>query len=408
MDEDRKPSRRMQDRKLPPPNPWWLKQFQERPIALSGTLASVAGGLILLWFFLTLGGSPDMDLAALGAIPMAIALVGLAIAAAMTSCSFSAGLALRREERSVGGLSTRWTVAFLVLPGLLGAIALVIVATLFPTLKAPSIAYWTPFMAMLLVALGVSALGADASSGMERGPVSTRIERFLDLLGFGSLWVFVAYSAFLTFWLLYQGDKSSPEMFVGLLIWIALCYVLNLMVAWAPKNVFALLAASIGMGLVSLVLLTSNARGFPSAVVSALGMGEMPVSLVVTPKGCEQLNSMVAGRPVCRVGVGEQSVRVCPVMLRSRIGTPFYIGLSAYEADGKWPQANPPKRLQAISIAKSEVLSWSRLEYPAAASSAPVSAGIVTYMDAVDDGKWLRAQCGAAPEAELAASSPKP
>ena len=407
MDSDKKPSRRHRGEKAATPTPWWVKHFQERPIAMAGTLATLAGGLILLWFFLSLGESPDLDLASFGAVPLAIALVGFAVAAALTGCSFAAGLGLR-DKKSLAGLDPKWTAGFLIAPGMASTVLLVIYLAFWPDGKPAAEVMWFPFGAMLALSALISVYGPEPVSSTDGGDEWTPKKRFAELFSLGLLWVLMAYVALFTFWVLFPRDGASRDFLWGLLFWTLLCYALNLMVGWAPRPVYVVVPMSIVLGLMGLFSATGNWQSFPRAVVGALGMGEMPVSLIVSADGCDYLNKRVGDRAVCRVEPGKKGAVVCPAMLRSRIGSPFFVGLSAFEPEGQWPQLHGPKRLEAIAIPKADVLSWVRLDPPvvkhgSVAASAP--AGIVTYLDAADPGKWLREQCNAT-VAAASASAP--
>ncbi|MCX7278137.1 MAG: hypothetical protein NTZ15_12580 [Burkholderiales bacterium] len=123
MEEDKKPSRRHRVSKTEPPMPWWLQQLRERPLATAGTVASVMGGLLLLVFFCQLGRIPELDLAGVSAILMAVAVVGFALAAALTGCAFGAGLMMRGQEESPNGLGENRALALLIAPGMLSTIA---------------------------------------------------------------------------------------------------------------------------------------------------------------------------------------------------------------------------------------------------------------------------------------------
>jgi hypothetical protein len=90
--------------------------------------------------------------------------------------------------------------------------------------------------------------------------------------------------------------------------------------------------------------------------------------------------------------------------LRSRIGSPYFIGLSPYTAQGAWPADALPARTATVALPKSEVLSWSRIEPKPAekltSDSAPHSAkpsmaqsAVLTRWSADLHDAWLHAQC---------------
>ncbi len=414
MEPDKKPSRRNHAEKKEPPKPWWLKHAQENPFKTAGAVVTVVGSLILLAFFWQLGESPDYDLASFGAVPMAIAVVGAVLSASLTGCAFIAGMIHRGNKTGLAWLSPGWTVVFLMAPGLVGSIALAICMGIDPSIKLSTWTAWTPFgllgLASLVVAL-IHPKSEDQAAGQAAGKWAWS-RRFGELVGFGSVWVLAGYLALLTFSAVFPRDRSQVDFGLGLVFWIACCYALNLMVAWAPRNVFVLLLATIPLGTLGLLSSTGNWAAIPKAIVSSLGLGEIPVKLSVTKDGCEYLNKAAGDRVVCRMSPGDKTATVCPAMLRSRIGSPFFIGLSAYEDDGRWPQLHPPKRLEAISVPKADAPSWTQLSrvMPKAAAGA-ASGVIVTYLDSSDQGAWLREQCGRSPgavssQAALAPASP--
>ncbi|MCX7278136.1 MAG: hypothetical protein NTZ15_12575 [Burkholderiales bacterium] len=236
-----------------------------------------------------------------------------------------------------------------------------------------------------------------------------KIRRGVGFSAFGYFWLLTAISAFLTLFYIFPRDGDSDRFLVGLVGWTAWCYASNVAVAWMKKvNILAIVGLCIAASLVALLAIAGNGAGFPRAIVGVLGLGAVPVAMVLTSEGCDHLNKAAGGRAVCRVEPGEKTAVVCPAVLRSRIGSPLFVELSPYEENGRWPQLRPPERLAAIAIPKVEVPSWSQLA-PMRAGSAqmPPAAGvIVTYLDPADKGEWMRTQCGASPVASTA-SSPK-
>ena len=408
MQPEEKPSRRRTLEKNEPPAPWWVKHAKENPFKTAGAIVTVVGSLILLAFFWQLGESPDYDLASFGAVPMAIAVVGAVLSASLTGCAFIAGMIHRRHKKGLAWLSPGWTVVFLTAPGLAGSIALAICMQIDPNFKLPTWTVWTPFGLLGVASFVVALIRPKSEEPLaSQAPVKwARTSKFGELAGFGSVWVLAGYLALLTFWAVFPRDRGQDDFGLGLVFWIACCYALNLMVAWAPRSVFVLLLATIPLGTLGLLSSTGNWAAIPKAIVSSLGFGEIPVKLAVTKDGCEYLNKAAGDRVVCRMSPGEKTATVCPAMLRSRIGSPFFIGLSAYDEEGRWPQLHPPKRLEAIAVPKADAPSWTQLSrvMPKAAASA-ASGVIVTYLDPKDQGAWLREQCGQSPE--TAASAPE-
>jgi hypothetical protein len=298
-------------------------------------------------------------------------------------------------------LSPVWTVVFLMAPGVISVLALALCIGNDPDAKIPTGSVWTPFVLLGLASLVLAFIPRKISDADSTQSTNwARTTHFLELFSFGFIWVLSGYLALLAFWATFPRDGKPFDFAIGLVIWTLCCYALNLMVAWLPKKLFFVLPITILVGTFGLFSSTGNGAVFPKAIVSVLGMGEIPVKLSVTKDGCEYLNKAAGDRVVCRMASGDKTATVCPAMLRSRIGSPFFIGLSAYDDDGRWPQLHPPKRLNAISVPKADAPSWTQLErkMPKAPPSA-ASGVIVTYLDLKDQGAWLREQCGASPDA---------
>ena len=203
-----------------------------------------------------------------------------------------------------------------------------------------------------------------------------------------------------------------------------------------------------------LTMLTSAWMAIPVAVVRTLGLGEIPVGVVLTPEGCETFNKSARGQQICQLDADKKLGWACPVILKSRIGAPMVFELASFGDDGRWPiwPAEIEKgrlggsvghlRYQRIQVAKSEVRSWPSVtpfvpsepkesgQQPAQ-DAGPAEGGgtrgeaggdvvskqanlspLVSYLNLKDAGlsdaqrQWLARQCGPALNSE-AATPPK-
>lgn len=216
------------------------------------------------------------------------------------------------------------------------------------------------------------------------------------------IWLMVAGMAALSYMALSGlGENVITDLYFWL--WMLWCLACNMGMS-RPENarIGALLGACV-VSIVVLIIFTNNGMAIPKAVMRALGLGELPVALVVTKAGCQHLNQ-ASGQVVCKIQPHEKSALVCPVMLRSRIGSPYFIGLSPYTAQGAWPADALPARTATVALLKSEVLGWSRIEPKLAENkacdSAPPSAktstaqqAVVTHLCADEKIAWMQAQC---------------
>jgi|GEM_PF-4575544 len=403
MDADMKPSRRHRLVKSERPVLWWLQQAKERPLATAGTVVSTVGGIVLLMFFCQLGEIPELDLAGASAVLMAVAAVGFVLSASLTGCALAAGLILRGNEPKANELRTPKAMFSLALPGWLSTLAVSCYLAWNPKGDIPNWVFAFPFVLMAVFACIYAFL--KTKTGVDNEVVKnggwTKFGRGFGYLAISYFWLLTAASAFITLFAMYPRDGDNNGFLFGLVLWTTWCYFSNVILVKVMKvNTLALMAGCCAISLVILLSVSGNWAGLPIAVVRVLGLGEIPVALVLTAEGCDHLNKAAGGRQVCRVEAGEKTATVCPAVLRSRIGAPFFIELSPYDEKGYWPQMHPPTRLAAIAIPKSEVPSWSRLTPMSAkeASGSRASDTVVTYLDPSAEGSWVYKQCGAAPK----------
>jgi len=393
------------------PKSWWLRQIQEHPIATGSAVLTVTGGLILLVFFCQLGETPDLDAKAIGAIPWAMAILALFLSVILTICVFFVGALHRGQEKSLAGLGEKTLAGFLILPGMAGVAVMFGYSWVDPNGRWSGVSMAAPLVFTLLASAIV--VGLEARSRAEPHSVRrkgwSKAKRFSELAGVGVIWALMPYLAVLVYWYLFPSDRTPTEFVWGLIFWTLCSYALNYAVARAPKrSVLAFLSLACVVGVIALLSSTGNWSSIPKGALSLSGLGEMPVKLVLTANGCDLLNKAVGSREVCRVAPGEKTAVVCPAILRSRISSPFFVEVSAYESRGGWPQMHPPKRFEAIAIPKEDAPTWTRLDYAKRSASTPppaASEAVVTYLDAEDKGAWLRDQCGEAPAASPTSAS---
>ena len=419
MEQIKKPLRRHNAEKKLPETPWWVKHAQENPLQTAGALVTAFGSFILLAFFYQIGESPDFDLATFGAVPIFIAVVGFAVAALLTGCTFLAGLFHRVQSedwKSWAWQHRKWTVILQPAPVLISLFFLMLYTGLFQEYAKPmdviSIFMWISFVLWVLILLVLALCLPKATKENSDKPGNWgRLDHIINIFLISYIWLISGYCACITFWVVSRYGFSNFDFAWRLFVWTVWCYALNIVVVRVEKNVFVLLMFNMMLGTPLLLVLTENWVAFPKTVVKVLGMGEIPVKLSVTEAGCEYLNRAAGNRVVCKMmSKDEKTATVCPAFIRSRIGSPFFIGLAAYDNEGHWPQSHPPKRWAAISIPKTDIPSWTQLNLPREKTSVvSTSSGvIVTYLDPSDQGTWLREECGASPDAPATKSASIP
>lgn len=160
--------------------------------------------------------------------------------------------------------------------------------------------------------------------------------------------------------------------------------------------------------------LLSMRSGIPVAAVRTLGLGETPVALVLTEQGCNTLNQAARGQAICQWNTETETGWACPVVLQSRIGSPFVVEVTTFDTNGKWParlpiakehKDSPPTLRYRIQLPKADVLSWPSIE----ALNKPGQPGHINATQlasyqlrdskgiSVEQSRWLRTQCGEQP-----------
>lgn len=416
MEDSKKPSRRHKRPVAPQapeqPPPWWLKQLQDRPFQIVSVLALTVGGLVTLTFFAQRRIFPDLDLKSATAALFAVAAVAALMFLGLTACAIGGGLVLRGPGRWSKFFATPKNLLWLAAPGW-GTVALASVAwEIDPGLRIPGWTWFLPFVAAAGISWRVSGK-ADFAPGGDQPTAQAerwaRAQAAVGFFGYAYLWICVGAGAGMTFWIFRSPDASPRWLLFGAAAWVTLCYATNMAVASAKLTKLRELAAALlgccAISMATLLFLTDNWTGFPGAVMRVLTLGETPVALVLDEDGCDEINQ-ASGAGVCRMAPGAKKALVCPALMRSRVGSPYFVEVSRFAADGTWPKEQPPTRMSAIALDRGAVKSWTRIA-PMQAASAPharASDAVATYLDPSQTNAWMREQCGPAPSSATAPS----
>ena len=468
-----------------PAEVWWLARLKEHPFKAFSLAVSVYGGLILLAFFTHLGSMPDLDLAGATATVAAVAVIGLLVIFTLGGSTIAAGVVTRSLASYVPHLASLRSLMFLAAPGGIFIAAVVVSVISEKTLSTTCWIWFTLALSFFVPALGCwyqqqnksvfeaepgvesgaqckSPSEGGAKSILENGNAAARRkepetwEEYVAYLASGFIWLVSAMMAFVTYEALTrQSNVDSLKFAAGLGGWGVISILLNMVVVRIPQK--AQIPAFIASGAAAvliLTMLTSAWMAIPVAVVRTLGLGEIPVGVVLTPEGCETFNKSARGQQICQLDADKKLGWACPVILKSRIGAPMVFELASFGDDGRWPiwPAEIEKgrlggsvghlRYQRIQVAKSEVRSWPSVtpfvpsepkesgQQPAQ-DAGPAEGGgtrgeaggdvvskqanlspLVSYLNLKDAGlsdaqrQWLARQCGPALNSE-AATPPK-
>lgn len=402
-----------------------MTNWRAHPFKTTSVGVLTLGGLLLLLFFCQLGDMPDINLASSTSILAAVAMVGLLVAIVIGASTVAPGLVLHGPNKDTAWLRSVPTMLLSATPG----IALVLVMALQFVLEIE----WFPAPNTLGLCAAMAWVIADARVHhlTTKGEIvlkdvgKRRVLHYwanVGALAYHSMfWILCIALVVLSLFHLYRDEDHSVWLFcLTAVMWVGFCCAMNVfLVTSQDRATPRVVVSSIGFALLMLMTLTRNYTGIAVAAVRATGQGgDIPVRLVVTAKGCEILNKAVSGDPVCAAANADDPAVVCPVVLRSKIGTPFFIEFKSASAEGAWPS---PGRGRMVSLAKSEVLSWPRIEPLKAlpkpssmspAASATASGPLLSFLRPLALAKttqhWLEAECGQPIEAVAAPAGSAP
>lgn len=364
-----------------PSDSWWRTRLKEHPFKAASLAVLTIGGLSLLVFFMWLGVMPDLDLAGASATMAAVAMIGLLVAAALGGSTLAAGITARNLITSQADVfQSRWTVAIFATPAVVAFVGFAALSAWGDNWTLPIFGLCVLLlMVTLLLIRALALLLSDAfepPAGSSSNKTARTLEIVIGLLGGGFIWLVMPLFAFFSFASLWPVHRPSSEFGNYLAIWGLLCVAMNVAIIYLPKKHEIINVTFMGLLTVFLLLvLTQNWPGIPLAAVRTLGLGETPVALVLTERGCHTLNQATRGQTICQLDAEKKTGWACPVVLKSRIGSPFVVEVTSFDTNGKWPaqlpipqqrEGQPPTphalKYQRIQIPKNDVLSWPAIE----------------------------------------------
>jgi hypothetical protein len=339
--------------------PWWLQLMRQHPVKSATTIAFVLGGTMLMMFFGHLQELPDLDLSSSAATLWALAVMGGLVSIFLLALPLLPGFELRMDEP---GRAWKRHFAHQLAVSIppLAALTVVMMGIGLHTSVEP----WA-FWPLLVSGMAWTAIDTRrphiiraASEAGEPAPTTWAIA--FQMVSGMFTWTLTLFCGFTFLTALYRPSETDGwPLILVILGQLGLLYVAALAgttLDWRKER-----AAIAGLAAATFILpalLSGNVTGIAVGAVRALGLGERPARLVVTANGCDVINK-AAGQRVCEVAEGQTTTVVCPVILKSRIGSPYFVELSPLNAEGTWPER---KQHPLIPIAKADVLSWPRID----------------------------------------------
>ncbi len=389
---------------------WWSL---EQPLSILSVLAKAIppiGGLLVLLFFVTIKHFPDLDLSGSIALLWAVAVVGSVIVLFIGLGAMLPSLMELASERPKEKSDRHAAQQLLcTLPGWL-----VLLFFLFRSngWLHVSVLEWSNdrlmfiLICMSIIAGGVIARKESASNAaLGTPPQAKKNMRCMGTCLYlaAACVVWAATLAFATIFILSMGDieGASPiHLAAASVAWLVFVMAMNAQVirAGTAKSLLKGIAIVI-IAFLGLLVILGNLSGLAVGVLKTLQQSDLPVRLVVTEEGCDILNKAVREGSVCEIRSGEKLAVVCPVLLRSKIGSPFLVEFAPLSADGRWPSN---KGRQPVQIPRDYVRSWPLLDLKQAnavgetnpkATPSTILSWITTSTSA--EKAWLDKACGA-------------
>lgn len=379
-------------------DPWWLVKLKENPYGIASMAVLVLGGLMLMMFFGHVGAMPNLDLAGAASILSAVAMMGGMFGVSMVLPSFVVPALLAVFVRDYDVKNDKCAFWFLVV----SVVAFVFVAFVFidsfsgdrigGVLFSEKCA-WSIFCVVFLVwVLGAFWVFSKIDDGSKTGNgrvkfYYTVLSRIVVCFCFVFVWVIslaYPYANLADFSMVRFSNEWMEFSYAA--AWIFLCivvgvFVFRIFLLESVSAVFLLSSVVVIAFLLVFSVFTGNGAVIPRVAVSVLGLGEVPVSVVMSENGCASMNAHSGGEEVCRFDEKRKVGLVCPVFLKSRIGSPFFFELTSFRQKGGWPvmptaqfgahedatasdsgETLTPLRRDRIAIPEKDVLSWHVIE----------------------------------------------
>lgn len=367
------------------------------------------GGLLILLFFVSIKHFPELDLSGSIALLWAVAVVGgfivlgVGLGAMLPSLM---ELACERPEaaRDRHAFQQLWC-------ALPGWVILLLFLLQTSGWAHSSVMDWsTDRVTFLLVCMSVIVGGVMARRTPASG-ISSRSTKpttgWLHGAATGlylawACWVWAATLGFATIFLLLIGNSEaiSPVRLVSAaMAWLVFVMGMNaLAIRTGTTRAFLRGVAVAIVAFLGLLLMLGNLSGLAVGVLRTLQQTDLPVRLIVTEEGCELANKAVRNRIVCKLQNGEKLAIVCPVILQSRIGSPFLVEFAPLASDGHWPAK---EGRQPVPIPRDMVRSWPRLDLNQASTAGLVDSRataptVLSWIAASNSTEqvWLERVCG--------------
>ena len=367
-----------------------LRQYlMENPLKFASSAILMWGMGLLLTFFLRIRYMPEVNLESVSSVLYAVAVLGLVISAYTMLALIAPGLALANVKETFGRYAKPHLTCICI-----GAAAVLILQLVqaFGFISLSEGWNWTASGLIVLCAAGVASVWSQRmppASGPSSEPApgthrwSPKVNHKAGFVASVAVTIYI--SGVLIFSLLFVaiigmgGDIRTASngwavsQLVMLLILITACAFAIALSKAADRIKIAFVVAPTLLFMILVV--TGSFSSIPAMAMKALGQGEISIArIAVTGSTCREINQTL-GQRVCAEADKDDIVAVCPVMIKSRVGSQVVLEFAPIRADAKDAQSihwtttknktdnNPGQALtRRVILDKAKMLSWQPLQ----------------------------------------------
>lgn len=306
----------------------------ENPFKVGAATTLFVGGLFTLLFFLRIGYMPDVNLESVSSLLYAVSLIGSFLCAYVMVLLVLPGLMLATARESTVNVTICHLIVLAAGAGIIWVLAMACLLDFVPT--------WVAWLAGGVVTVGFPFIAGrtDRRCGLQSPPpaaTGTAIRQPWDSSKnpwktyFWSVAAMLSMVAVLSVTIVFVGSigmsgdirrASSGEVLGMMGALSALVALSAAFIGSVRKDDSRKLAIFLAPFLLVLALVsTGSFTALPAIAVRAVGQGEIPgARIVVDGKTCREI-SLALGQAVCTEAAEGQPTAICPVMIRSRIGS---------------------------------------------------------------------------------------
>ncbi|MDQ0083784.1 hypothetical protein J2W35_004150 [Variovorax boronicumulans] len=375
---------------------WLVDYCKQNPFKVLGTATLAFGSFLLIPVFWGIGELPQLDVASMLPLLGTIAVGGFVLTFFLVSMPIAGGLLARSKPTAPAWQSDWWAALIYVLPGI--CLSLLLWASM------TWVSFWegsAGYAAVILTALG-PFLAAVRMWRLRRA-VAGRMKAISEwaTLAWNAvvLMVLSGYLVIMAIQIVAPESLTVGDLTATLALWTVYASAVTVL-AVRIKSVEIIRVMLVVAFFVATILLlgTGGMTSISKMMLNKAGWGNYPAKLFVTDRGCDILNRS-SGHVVCKTEKAAGGNLVCPVIVRSRIGTPNFFFVSSFTPSGNWPDR---ARALNVSLPKEDVIVSQRIA-ELKKSTQPIGTRDIqdpaTHLvpQSGEQGKWMMSQCGNMP-----------